>query len=163
VARGSGQQRAPSTCCGSGSARRCWPCPRWPLSGSWFRPGPFASGLCRSRIPRPLPWGWRQHLHNIYVQYAAERGIPVLLVFLWLAGKVLWDFRRAVGGSPPGARKAILHGSIAALIAILVGGLFEHNLGDSEVLHLFLTLIALGYAAAEAVPAERRTAQDCAA
>ncbi len=92
-------------------------------------------------IPRPLPWGWRRHLHNIYLQYAAERGIPVLLVFLWLVGKVLWDFRRAAAARP------LLHGCIAAIIAVLVAGVFEHNLGDSEVLQMFLSVIAIGYAA----------------
>lgn len=100
-------------------------------------------------VPRPLPWGWRRHLHNIYLQYAAERGVPVLLVFLWLVGKVLWDFRKAADKLPPGlsAPKAVLHGCIAAIIGVLVAGFFEHNLGDSEVLQMFLTVIAIGYVA----------------
>jgi putative inorganic carbon (hco3(-)) transporter len=107
-------------------------------------------------IPRPLPWGWYRHLHNIYLQYAAERGIPVLLAFLWLMGKVLMDFRRAARNRPPGpyTAKALLHGYTAALIAVLVAGLFEHNLGDSEMLQLFLALIAAGYAAAGAAVKE---------
>jgi O-antigen ligase len=83
-------------------------------------------------IPRPLPWGWRGHLHTVYLQYAAERGLPVLAAFLWLIGKVLWDLRR-------------LHGFTAAILAVLAAGLFEHNLGDSEMLQVFLTLIAAGY------------------
>jgi putative inorganic carbon (HCO3(-)) transporter len=114
-------------------------------------------------IPRPLPWGWYGHLHNIYLQYAAERGIPVLLVFLWLVGKVFLDFRRAVARAAPGLgnRRAILHGCIAAFIAVMVGGLFEHNLGDSEVLQIFLTVIAIGYVASwteQAKPSDRRVA-----
>jgi O-antigen ligase len=120
----------------------------------WFGLGPEQVGeqvdqYIPADVPRPLPWGWRRHLHNIYVQYAAERGIPVLLVFLWLLGKVFLDFRRAVATASPGLgnRKAILHGCIAVLIAVMVGGLFEHNLGDSEVLQLFLTVVAIGYAA----------------
>jgi O-antigen ligase len=102
-------------------------------------------------IARPLPWGWREHLHNIYLHYAAERGIPVLLMFLWFAGKVLWDFLRAAGAQPAGlgAAKAVLHGSTAAILAVLVAGLFEHNLGDSEMLQMFLSTIAAGYVAAE--------------
>jgi hypothetical protein len=31
------------------------------------------------------------------------------------------------------------------MVAVLVAGLFEHNLGDSEMLQVFLTLIAIGY------------------
>jgi O-antigen ligase len=102
-------------------------------------------------IPRPLPWGWYRHMHNIYLQYAAERGLPVLLVFLWLAGKVLWDFRRSARAQSPGlsGAKAVLHGCIAALVAVLVAGIFEHNLGDSEMLQMFLSVIAIGYAAAD--------------
>jgi O-antigen ligase len=112
-------------------------------------------------IPRPLPWGWRKHVHNVYLQYAAERGIPVLLVFLWLLGKVFLDLRRAVARAAPalGNRKAVLHGCIAALIAVMVGGLFEHNLGDSEVLQLFLTVVAIGYVASpteQAKPSDQR-------
>lgn len=98
-----------------------------------------------------LPEGWYGHLHNIYLQYAAERGIPTMLAMMWLLGKMLWDFLRALRKLPPGPSDArfLLHGSIAALIAILVGGIFEHNLGDSEVLALFLSTMSLGYLAVE--------------
>jgi hypothetical protein len=37
---------------------------------------------------------------------------------------------------------------LAALIAMVVAGLFEHNFGDSEFLTLFLGLVALPCAAA---------------
>lgn len=98
-------------------------------------------------FPRPLPLGWRRHLHNIYLQYGAERGVPVLLAFLWLIAKALRDFWRAARSRPsgPDAPKALLHGAIAVIIAALVAGVFEHNLGDSEVLQMFLTVVALGY------------------
>jgi putative inorganic carbon (HCO3(-)) transporter len=114
----------------------------------WFGAGPeqiapqFDSYI-PADFPRPLPPGWRQHLHNVYLQYAAERGIPTLLIFLWLVGKVVCDFWRAAARQP--AARAVLHGSIAAIVAILVAGVFEHNLGDSEVLQMFLSVIAMGY------------------
>ena len=48
-------------------------------------------------IPRPLPPGWYGHLHNIYLQYAAERGIPALLCVLWLiAAAIRWNLHRTV-------------------------------------------------------------------
>jgi putative inorganic carbon (hco3(-)) transporter len=102
-------------------------------------------------IPRPLPEGWYGHLHNIYLHYAAERGIPTMLALMWMLGKILWDFLRALRRIPPGARDArfLLHGGVAVMIAILVAGFFELNLGDSEVLFLFLTVVAAGYTAAE--------------
>jgi putative inorganic carbon (hco3(-)) transporter len=97
-------------------------------------------------IPRPLPKGYYAHLHNIYLQYAAERGIPALLALLWFIGKVLWDFYAGARRFPsdPNVR-FVLHGSIATIIAILLEGLFEYNLGDSEILTLFLTVVACGY------------------
>ena len=102
-------------------------------------------------VPRPLPDGWYGHLHNIYLQYAAERGIPTLLALLWMIGKILWDFALALrrGVVDPEAR-FILHGAIAVLLAILAEGFLEYNLGDSEVLTLFLAVVAFGYVAREA-------------
>ena len=102
-----------------------------------------------SNIPRPLPTGYYGHLHNIYLQYAAERGIPALLAMLFLIGETLWDAARALRQLPPGrsVQRFLLHGSIAFIIAILVEGLFEFNLGDSEVLMMFVTMLALTYAA----------------
>jgi O-antigen ligase len=103
-------------------------------------------------VPIPLPdtW-WYGHLHNIYLQYAAERGVPLLAVLIWLIVKVLVDLSRAARRLPraPDDRRAVLYGAVAVIAGILVGGWWEHNLGDSEVLTMFLTMIACGYAAAE--------------
>ncbi len=103
--------------------------------------------------PKPLPAGWwYDHLHNNYIHYAAERGLPALAAFLWLIAKVLWDFRRALARLPAGDRdgRFLLHGAMAAIAAILVSGLWEVNLGDSEVLAMFLAVISCGYVAVEA-------------
>jgi O-antigen ligase len=99
---------------------------------------------------QPLPVGYYGHLHNVYLQYAAERGVPVLLIFLWLIAKILWDFARALRRklANPEAR-FLLHGAIAVILAILAEGFAEYNLGDSEVLTLFLAVIAFGYIASE--------------
>src|SRR6476661_6880576 len=100
-------------------------------------------------IPRPLPTGYYGHLHNIYLQYAAERGIPAMLVMMWLIGLVLLDCIRALRSAGPerSQERCILHGTIAFIIAVVVEGLVEFNLGDSEVLMMFVTVIALAYAA----------------
>ena len=101
-------------------------------------------------MERPLPEGWYGHLHNIYLHYAAERGIPTMLALMWMLGKILWDFLHALRRLPPGASDArfLLHGGVAVMLAILVAGFFELNLGDSEVLFMFLTVVAAGYTAA---------------
>ena len=110
-----------------------------------------------SDIARPLPPGWYGHLHNIYLHYAAERGVPTMLMLMWLLGKILFDFWRALKVSPPGRsnRRFLLQGSIAVVIATMVAGFFELNLGDSEVLTMFLAVVACGYLALdkEVVPA----------
>lgn len=102
-------------------------------------------------IPWPLPTGWYGHLHNIYLHYAAERGIPAMLALLWMLLLMFRDYWRALQRLPagPSDRRFILHGSIACLIAIMIGGIFELNLGDSEVLTMFLVIASCGYVAAE--------------
>ncbi len=97
-------------------------------------------------IPRPLPPGWYGHLHNIYLQYAAERGILAMLMMMWFIAKVLYDCLRLSKQSAPGAR-FVFHGAVAITIAILAEGFFEYNLGDSEVLTMFLTMAACVYVA----------------
>ena len=108
-------------------------------------------------VPRPLPdnW-WFGHLHNLYLQYAAERGVPALIALLWVIGKAVYDFARALPTLPAGSgdRRAALHAAIAVIAGILVGGWWEHNLGDGEVLMMLLTMIACGYAAADAAVQE---------
>ena len=102
-------------------------------------------------IPRPLPVGSYMHLHNIYLHYAAERGIPMLLVFLWLMGRILWDFWEGCGRCRRGATTGgfCCMAGIAVVIATLVDGVANMNLGDSEVLTMFLVVVACGYLALE--------------
>jgi len=104
-----------------------------------------------SDVPRPLPMGWYGHLHNIYLQYSAERGIPTMLVLLWMIGKMLWDYWGALRRLPPGRsdERFLLHGGIAVILATLAEGFFEYNLGDSEVLTMFLVVVGCAY---QAVP-----------
>ncbi|HWR51914.1 MAG TPA: O-antigen ligase family protein [Bryobacteraceae bacterium] len=108
-------------------------------------------------IPRPLPEGWYGHLHNIYLHYAAERGIPTALALTAMLIVMLRDFRRAAVrlGAGPAERDArfLLHGAAATVIAVMFSGLFEHNLGDSEVLAMFLATAAAGYVARESAGA----------
>jgi hypothetical protein len=81
------------------------------------------------------------------LQYAADRGIPTLAALLWLIGKVLTDFVRALRQSAA-VNRAILHGAIAAILGILAEGVFEHNINDTEILTMFVALVAMGYIAA---------------
>ncbi len=107
-------------------------------------------------VPRPLPSGSYMHLHNLYLEYAAERGIPVLLVMLFMLGQILWDYAKTLRTLPSGRSdiRFLLHGGIAVVLAILIEGFADVNLGDSEVLTMFLVVVALGYMAVDVSKAE---------
>ena len=71
----------------------------------WFGVGPEEVRLqfndyVPPDVPRPLPTGWYGHLHNIYLQYAAERGIPTMLMLMWALIQALADFSRALELAP---------------------------------------------------------------
>jgi putative inorganic carbon (HCO3(-)) transporter len=123
----------------------------------WFGLGPEQVKIqFDSYVPpdvrRPLPVGWYGHLHNIYLHYAAERGLPVMLVLVWMLLRIVYDFARSLRRAPPGRTdlKFVLRGGIAVVISTMVAGCFELNLGDSEVLTMFLVVVACGYAAIDA-------------
>ena len=87
------------------------------------------------------------HLHDTPLQIAAERGIPGLAawVAIWVAffgasGRVL----RRIPPEDEEARGLVL-GSMAAVAAFLVAGLFEYNFGDTEVLLVALTLMTVPF------------------
>ncbi len=103
-------------------------------------------------VPRPLPTGYYGHLHNIYYHYAAELGLPALAILLWFLLGAIYHFARALRRLPSDSEaRWILHASIAVTIAVMVGGYGEVNLGDSEVLGMFLAVIGCGYSAAGSV------------
>ncbi len=82
------------------------------------------------------------HLHNNFMQVAAERGIPALLAFLWFVGASLVvairELRRART-----AERLLAASSLAVLLAGVVAGFFEYNFGDSEFQMLFLFAMSI--------------------
>jgi O-antigen ligase len=96
-----------------------------------------------------------QHLHNVPMQIAAERGLVALGVFIWFAirlgGSLLTMFRS-------GENRVLAATGLASLIAMLAAGQFEYNFGDSEFQMLFFVLITLPFAAMRPdTPAARRS------
>jgi O-antigen ligase len=85
-----------------------------------------------------------QHLHNVPVQIAAERGLPALAAWLWfVAAAVAGLGKRFYAGE----QRFLAAAGLAAVTAMSTAGLFEYNFGDSEFLMLFLILITAGFAA----------------
>lgn len=94
------------------------------------------------------------HLHNSFLEMAAERGLPSLGAYLWMmiAGVRLALRRYRAEGGLAGGRAELYLGSVLALLAFNLAGLFENNWGDAEVkrLALFALMIPFCLALADA-------------
>jgi O-antigen ligase len=100
------------------------------------------------------------HVHNTPLQILVERG--VLGLAAWL---VIWAafFARCIGllRRLPGeavAERALVVGSLAAIVGFLVAGFSEYNFGDSEVVMVAWALMALPWAV-ERGAVERRAVE----
>ncbi|HXT22855.1 MAG TPA: O-antigen ligase family protein [Thermoanaerobaculia bacterium] len=87
------------------------------------------------------------HLHDAFLHVAAERGVPAMIALLALLGipaaRALAAYRRE--GWRAGPRADLWLGTIGAVVAFSVAGLFENNWGDVEVQRLVLVLLAVPY------------------
>jgi len=84
--------------------------------------------------------GYRDHLHDNFIQLAAERGIPCLAAWLWFMTALAWYCWKI-------ARQRlrplwIAEGVVAGWLAFVAEGVFEFNFGTSPVLMLFLFVVS---------------------
>ncbi len=89
--------------------------------------------------------GFHEHMHNDFIQFGAERGLPCLAAWVWMMaalGGHIWRMRRKLG-----TQRWVADGAFAAWLAILAEGCFEFNFGTSPVLMVFLFLTALPFVA----------------
>ncbi|MGH9355989.1 MAG: O-antigen ligase family protein [Terriglobia bacterium] len=89
--------------------------------------------------------GYHEHLHNDFVQLAAERGLPCLAAWIWFMIALAvgaWRLARKLKTYP-----WVAHAALAGWLALLAEGLFEFNFGTSPVLMVFLFLVATPFAA----------------
>lgn len=95
------------------------------------------------------------HLHDNLLELAAERGLPAAATYVWLMGaSIALAFRRyRQEGGTAGPRADLYLGTILALVAFNVAGLFEFNWGDTEVQRLVLFLLALPFCLEPEAPA----------
>src|SRR5207245_9691541 len=97
-------------------------------------PGPGKTAYPTVASPEALRRS-TSHLHNTPLQIVVERGLPGLAawVAIWVGFfGAAWRVLRRVPPTDEEARALVL-GSIAAIAAFLVAGLFEYHLGDTEV------------------------------
>jgi O-antigen ligase len=87
------------------------------------------------------------HVHNAPLQIAVERGLVGLALWLWIFGAFFVGAIRIWRRLPEAAveDRALVAGCMAAMAAFLVGGLFEYNFGDTEVLLVAMSVMALPF------------------
>jgi O-antigen ligase len=91
------------------------------------------------------------HLHNTPLQILVERGVIGLVAWLWIWGAF---YRRGFGllrrlSEPEWSEWVLVAGSLAAITGFLVAGLSEYNFGDSEVVMVAWSVMALPFVAAK--------------
>ncbi|HEY0427282.1 MAG TPA: O-antigen ligase family protein [Pyrinomonadaceae bacterium] len=100
-----------------------------------------------------LPQG---HFHSTPLQLAVERGLPALLLWLWIVGvyaRALWreiklriancELRIEDSEKQSAIEIGVLLGSLGGLAGFLTSGLVHYNLGDQEVEMVFFILMGL--------------------
>jgi O-antigen ligase len=93
------------------------------------------------------PRYWVPHLHDSFLEMAAERGLPSLAAYVWMmVAAVRLSVRRyRREGRLAGPRSELYLGSILALLAFNLAGLFENNWGDAEVKRLALFALMIPF------------------
>jgi O-antigen ligase len=85
------------------------------------------------------------HLHDNFIQIAAERGIPTLLAWVTF---IIWAFFSLIPLLKNRDPSVFPYGAAAgaSILALVTAGLFEYNFADSEITVLFLYLITVPFA-----------------
>jgi O-antigen ligase len=94
------------------------------------------------------------HLHSNPIQLAAERGLLGLLAWCAIWGTFLVKAARIYASLSPARAddRALVAGSLAAVLGFLVAGLFEYSFGDSEVIGLVWLVAAFPFVVAREPP-----------
>lgn len=89
----------------------------------------------------------RGHVHSTPLQVLVERGALGLAAWLTVFTAFVVRAARVLRRLPPEAarERALVAGSLAAIAGFLVGGLTEHNFGDSEVAMIAYAMMAVPF------------------
>ncbi len=82
-------------------------------------------------------------VHNEYLQILLKWGIVGLLVWLYLWGYVLYRNFVFLKRTDSEFYRGVVLGLTTGFLAFLVGGFFEHNVGDAEVIILIMFLLGI--------------------
>ena len=89
--------------------------------------------------------GYHDHLHDNFLQLAAERGLPCLVAWLWFMLALGWSILRIRGRLY--SQRWIADAAFAAWLAFIAEGFFEYNFGTSPVLMVFLFVMSTPFVA----------------
>ena len=110
----------------------------WQLAIKMIRQRPWLgwgfSGLRERYIPYSIPdYEVIHHAHNVWLFLASEAGIPVMLGFCAIVGKLYYTaIHTYLKGGLPAGHRAVLFGYLLAFAACLLFGLFDVVLFDSR-------------------------------
>jgi O-antigen ligase len=94
---------------------------------------------------KPQVVGYHSHLHNNFLEFGAERGLPCLAAWVWLMAALGWHAGRIRRKLREG--RWVADAAFAGWLALLVEGCFEFNFGTSPVLMVFLFVVAAPFVA----------------
>ena len=84
------------------------------------------------------------HMHSNLLQIALERGLPALIVWLFLFGiyiRMLWRITRRETNED--FARGLVIGALGGAIGFFTSGLVHYNWGDSEVVTVFYFIMGL--------------------
>ncbi len=96
---------------------------------------------------REGPWG---HLHDTYINVAAERGLIGLIVFVVFIGvltRQLWQGYRWANSQEDSQRRVLILAALFSVVGWLVAGITETIYHDSNILMMFYFVMGLGIGA----------------
>lgn len=135
------------------------------LSRIWLHPifGHGMDAMQRHWSEWGFPGTDMVHLHSTPLQLAFDRGLPALLIWLWLMGA----FWLKISESEYLSRdlsdtnlSGVLLGSLGALTGFLASSLVNYNFGDSEVAMMLWCLMGIAIVMSQSVESETRLTQD---
>ncbi len=106
----------------------------------------FGVGVSNFQYFYPLHSGDQfglNHAHNLFLNIAAERGLPALLAFGILVVALFQTLLRVLRTAGTVMDRALVAGLVASLAAYLVHSIFEVSYYDYKVLLLFWLLLAV--------------------
>jgi putative inorganic carbon (HCO3(-)) transporter len=124
----------------------------------WTGVGDIGLGKLYPRYAPPGTHEMVSHLHDNVIMLAVTLGIPGLLAVVALFARMVVLLLANARALRAGPARGVAVGALAGVVAFLVMGLFEWNLGDAEAAMMLWCVVGLSCAAARGGAGEAPTA-----